>query len=174
MPEQTMPLELSAIACPKCDAATIACAPDAAVMPGGDDAAMQRFQRRIRALTTAAWEQGQPARGPDGTLLWTSLLVWVGFVSYSWATGAYASVGIVTWLVLLAVLVGAGAWGDRRAARHRGWIDPMTRAGDIARDVLAREASAKMSLRAGDGELRVCPQCGHRFEVAVSGEPTAA
>lgn len=171
-----MPLEsLSAIACPRCGTASIACAPEhAAVMPGGDDAAMQRFQHRIRALTTAAWEQGQPVRGPDGTLLWTSLLVWVGFVSYSWATGAYASVGIVTWVVLLAVLVGAGAWGDRRAARKRGWIDPMTRAGDIARDVLAREASAKMSLRAGDGELRVCPQCGHRFEVAVSGEPTAA
>jgi hypothetical protein len=170
-----MPLEsLSAIACPRCETASIACAPAAAGMPGGDDAAMQRFQDRIRALTTAAWEQAEPVRGPDGTLLWTSALVWVGLVSYSWATDAYASVGIVTWGVLLAVLLGAGAWGDRRAARKRGWIDPMTRAGDIARDVLAHEASAKMSLRAGDGEMRMCPRCGHRFEVADTGEPTAA
>ena len=171
-----MPLEsLSAHACPRCGAASIASTPEhAPVMPGGDDAAMKRFQHRIRALTSAAWEQDQPVRGPDGTLLWTSLLIWVGLVSYSWATDAYASVGIVTWVVLLAVLLGSGAWGDRRAARHRGWVDPMTRAGDIARDALAREATAKRSLRAGDAETRVCPQCGHRFEVAVTGEPTAA
>ena len=171
-----MPLEsLSAIACPMCGSASIAAAPAHSTgMSGADDAAMKRFQHRIRVLTSDAWEQGQLVRGPDGTLLLTSLLVWVGLVSYSWATGAYASVGIVTWAVLFAVLVGAGAWGDRRAARQRGWVDPMTRAGNIARDVLAREASARRSFRAGDGETRVCPQCGLRFEVAVTCEPTAA
>jgi predicted RNA-binding Zn-ribbon protein involved in translation (DUF1610 family) len=167
-----MPLEsLSAHACPRCGTASIACAPEQGAV---DDAAMQRFQHRIRELTSAAWDHGQTVRGPDGTLLWTSLLVWVGLVSYSWTTGAYGSVGLVTWVILLAGLLGSGAWADRRAARKRGWVDPMTRAKDVASKVLAREAFAARASRVARFGTRLCPQCGHRFEVAVPDEATPA
>lgn len=154
--------------CPRCGAASTRPAPD-----NPDEAAIARFQLRIRALTAAAWEQGDTVRGPDGTLLWTGVLVWVGSVVYAWTTSGTASLAIAPWLVLLAVLVLGGTWADRRAARARGWVDPMKRADEIARDVLAREAAARRHASDSGGE-RVCLQCGHRFEATSAGAPSPA
>lgn len=143
--------------CPRCGAASTRPAPDTA-----DEAAIARFQLRIHAATAAAWEQGRAVRGPDGTLLWTGALVWLGSLAYAWTTSAFAAFGIAHWALLLGVLVLAGAWADRRAARRRGWIDPMRRAREIAHEALAREAAARRSTPV-DG-TRVCLQCGQRFE----------
>jgi len=168
-----MPLEPTADAvarcnCPRCGAASTRPAPESP-----DEAAIARFQLRIRALTSAAWEQGQAVRGPDGTLLWTGVLVWVGSVCYAWMTSRAGAFEIAAGVLLLGVLVLGGTWADRRAARRRGWIDPMRRADEIARDVLAREASARRQSDGGDGAL-VCLQCGHRFEVTHAGESSPA
>jgi hypothetical protein len=146
--------------CPRCGAASTRPAPDTA-----DEAAIARFQLRIHAATAAAWEQGRAVRGPDGTLMWTGALVWFGSVAYAWAMSTFASFGLARWALLLGLLVLAGAWADRRAARLRGWIDPMRRAREIALDVLAREASARRQSPGGD-IARVCLQCGQRFEPA--------
>jgi hypothetical protein len=157
MPLESPPVVVAQSRCPRCGAAGTRRAPETA-----DEAAVARFQLRIRAATAAAWEQGRAVRGPDGTLLWTGALVWLGSVVYAWTTSTLASFGIVRWALLLGALVLAGTWADRRAARRRGWIDPMRRADEIARDALAREASVRRGSQ--DGESRVCLQCGHRFE----------
>jgi hypothetical protein len=164
---EPMPLLATQCNCPRCGAAGTCPAPESP-----DEAAIARFQLRIRALTSAAWEQGRAVRGPDGTLLWTGVLVWVGSLVYAW-TASGASLGIAPWLLLLGVLVMGGTWADRRAARARGWIDPMRRADEIARDVLAREASAHGQASGSDG-ARVCLQCGHRFEATNAGAPSPA
>ena len=149
--------------CPRCGAASTRPAPETP-----DEAAIARFQLRIRAATSAAWEQGRAVRGPDGTLLWTGVLVWIGSVAYAWTSSAFASLGLATWALLLGVLVLGGTWADRRAARRRGWIDPMRRADEIASEVLARESAARLQSPGGEVE-RVCLQCGHRFEVVLTG-----
>jgi hypothetical protein len=154
--------------CPRCGAASTRRAPGSP-----DEAANARFQLRIRALTSAAWEQGSAVRGPDGTLLWTGVLVWVGAVFYAWTTSGAGSFDLAAWVLLLGVLVLGGAWADRRTARRRGWIDPMKRADEIARDVLAREASARLQSNGGDAAL-VCLQCGHRFEATNAGASSPA
>jgi hypothetical protein len=164
---EPMPLHATHCNCPRCGAASTRPAPESA-----DEAAIARFQLRIRALTSAAWEQGQAVRGPDGTLLWTGVLVWVGSLAYAWTTSS-TSLSFAPWLLLLGVLVLGGTWADRRAARARGWIDPMRRADEIARDVLAREAAARDQASGSDG-ARVCLQCGHRFEVTDAGAPSPA
>ena len=166
MPPEPTPILVAHCHCPRCGAASARPAPE-----GPDEAAIARFQLRIRALTSAAWEQGQAVRGPDGTLLWTGVLVWAGFLAYTWTTSGVASFSISPWILLLGVLVVGGMWADRRAARQRGWIDPMRRADEIARDVLAREASAR---RHGTGGAFVCLQCGHRFEATATGTPSPA
>jgi hypothetical protein len=164
MPLDPMSVLVPRLNCPRCGAASTRPAPESP-----DESAIARFQQRIRALTTAAWEQGDSVRGPDGTLLWTGVLVWVGSLVYAWTTTA--SLAIAPWLLLLGVLVVGGTWPDRRAARARGWVDPMKRADEIARDVLAREAAAR--LHASGGE-RVCLKCGHRFGATGSGAPSPA
>ena len=168
MPLEPFPVIVAPCSCPRCGATSTRPAPESP-----DEAAIARFQLRIRAATSAAWEQGRAVRGPDGTLLWTGAIVWLGSVAYAWTTSALGSVGIATWALLLGVLVLGGTWADRRAARRRGWIDPMKRADEIARDVLAREASARLQADGSDG-ARVCLQCGHRFEVADAGAASPA
>ena len=168
MPLNPMSVLVAPGPCPRCGSAKTRPAPETP-----DEAAIARFQLRIRALTTAAWEQGDSARGPDGTLLWTGVLVWVGSLVYAWTTTGAAAIAVAPWLLLLGVLVLGGTWADRRAARARGWIDPMKRADEIARDVLAREAAARLHASDSGGE-RVCLQCGHRFEATSTGAPSPA
>ena len=168
MPPESSPVVMVETSCPRCGAGSTRPAPE-----NPDEAAIARFQLRIRAATSAAWEQGRAVRGPDGTLLWTGALIWVGIVAYAWMTSAFGSTGIGAWASLLGVLVLGGAWADRRAARRRGWIDPMRRADDIAREVLAREASARLQAGRGDSP-RVCLQCGQRFEATDAGVPSPA
>jgi hypothetical protein len=168
MPLEPISYAVARCNCPRCGGASTRPAPESP-----DEAAIARFQLRIRALTSAAWEQGAAVRGPDGTLLWTGVLVWVGSVFYAWTTSAAGSFNLAAWVLLLGVLALGGAWADRRTARRRGWIDPMKRGDEIARDVLAREASARLRSDGGEGAL-VCLQCGHRFEATNAGASSPA
>ena len=115
MPPASFPVAVTPRGCPRCGAANTRPAPE-----NPDEAAVARFQLRVRALTAAAWEQGRAVRGPDGTLLWTGVLVWVGAVVYAWTTTTFGSLGLTQWVVLLGVLVLGGALADRHAARRRG------------------------------------------------------
>ena len=163
---ESSPVIVAQFTCPRCGGVRTRPAPEDA-----DEAAIARFQLRIRAMTSAASEQGRSVPGPDGALLWSGVLVWIGAVVYMWMAG-YGSTGITPWVLLLGGLVLGGAWADRRAARKRGWIDPMKRADEIARDVLSREAF--MRANADTGDARVCLQCGHRFQATVDGVSSPA
>ena len=127
-------------------------------------------EERIRNTIAAHWARAPGPRGPDGRWLGKAIIVWAGALTLALVTSTSHVIAVWAWgaLLVAALLLGAGA--DRGAARQRGWIDPLRRAADVARQARERDATLASSGRVagtavGDAAEpeTVCLQCGHRF-----------
>ncbi|HET7202241.1 MAG TPA: hypothetical protein VFI92_02625 [Steroidobacteraceae bacterium] len=133
---------------------------------------------RIRNAIAAHWAKGPGPEGPDGRWLRSSVIAWVGMLAFALVTSSQHFIARWEWGALLLAALALGVWADRRAARRRGWIDPMQRAAAVVQRARTRDAMLDEAAR-GAGVLAdtsahsehelICLQCGHRFEPA----PTA-
>ena len=137
---------------------------------------------RIRNAIAAHWAEAPGPRGPDGRWLRRTLVVWVGMLAFALVTSTSHLVSRWQWAALLLAAVVLGVWSDRRAARSRGWIDPLQRTADLARRARELDAAQEASMRGGSVHAdvgahterdRVCLQCGHRFEPSSKAVTTA-
>ena len=130
-------------------------------------------EERIRNAIATHWAAPPGARGPDGNWLRSGVIVWAGALAYATVVAERAWLVPIEWAGLLLGVIVTGLWADRRAARARGWVDPMRRAHEFAchareRDAIIDDAPfpSGASADAPDQAPRewLCLRCGHRFE----------
>ena len=127
-------------------------------------------EERIRNTIAAHWAKAPGPRGPDGRWLGKAIIVWAGALTLSLVTSTSHIIATWTWGALLIAALLLGAWADRGAARQRGWIDPLRRAADVARQARERDAARAPTGHVAGAAVgdeaepeRVCLHCGHRF-----------
>jgi hypothetical protein len=127
-------------------------------------------EERIRNTIAAHWAKAPGPRGPDGRWLGKAIIVWAGALTLSLVTSTSHVIDAWAWAALLVAALLLGAWADRAAARQRGWIDPLRRAADVARQARERDAARPDAARVAGTALgdeaereRICLHCGHRF-----------